>query len=294
MLYSRLLNVEIRTADNITETRSRDEDIITPTHLQITENGIVAANSTQDILTRFALEKLAAPDFGGPRICAVCDLPLGRGPSSIRVVSSTCDITCCVVWSAAQRYSSGLPCFCAWSVVTVVTMATMAVRLLKSGSKHLQAGAWRARHFSSLADNSSPGATAVTGKAPKLAARDMEPRKYKRQLVLGAVCYSITVGSIWKGMMRHFNRQGLDIDYVMFTNYERQNRCVVDIRTPAVGWTKCLPSDRLCLPHSLPIAEHCWMVKLISPGTGPLHTLALFALDTLSYRWECAIQIATL
>lgn len=41
-------------------------------------------------------------------------------------------------------------------------------------------------------------------------------------LVLGAVAYDAKVVPIWDGFQRWFKSQGLDFDYVLFSNYERQ------------------------------------------------------------------------
>ncbi len=57
---------------------------------------------------------------------------------------------------------------------------------------------------------------------PRLLRREMEPRDRHHGLVLGAVSYCEAVGSIWRGMMRHFARCGLEVDFVMFSSYERQ------------------------------------------------------------------------
>jgi phosphonate transport system substrate-binding protein len=57
---------------------------------------------------------------------------------------------------------------------------------------------------------------------PRLQRREESPRAHRQSLVLGTVSYCDAVGSIWKGMMRHFARCGLDVDFVMFTSYERQ------------------------------------------------------------------------
>jgi ABC-type phosphate/phosphonate transport system substrate-binding protein len=41
-------------------------------------------------------------------------------------------------------------------------------------------------------------------------------------LLLGAVAYDPKVVTIWEGFKAHFSRRGLDFDYVLFSNYERQ------------------------------------------------------------------------
>jgi ABC-type phosphate/phosphonate transport system substrate-binding protein len=41
-------------------------------------------------------------------------------------------------------------------------------------------------------------------------------------LILGAVAYDPKVVSIWDGFSRYFGERGLEFDYVLFSNYERQ------------------------------------------------------------------------
>jgi len=41
-------------------------------------------------------------------------------------------------------------------------------------------------------------------------------------LLMGAVAYDAKVVSIWDGFQKHFDRRGLDFDYVLYSNYERQ------------------------------------------------------------------------
>ena len=41
-------------------------------------------------------------------------------------------------------------------------------------------------------------------------------------LLLGAVAYNPKVITIWDVFQNYFNRHGLEFDYVLYTNYERQ------------------------------------------------------------------------
>jgi len=41
-------------------------------------------------------------------------------------------------------------------------------------------------------------------------------------LLMGAVAYDAKVVSIWDGFQKHFDKRGLDFDYVLYSNYERQ------------------------------------------------------------------------
>src|SRR5262245_36085247 len=41
-------------------------------------------------------------------------------------------------------------------------------------------------------------------------------------LLLGAVAYDPKVVTIWDGFQLYFDRRGLPVDYILYTNYERQ------------------------------------------------------------------------
>jgi ABC-type phosphate/phosphonate transport system substrate-binding protein len=41
-------------------------------------------------------------------------------------------------------------------------------------------------------------------------------------LLLGAVAYDPKVVTIWDGFQRYFEKNRLDFDYILYTNYERQ------------------------------------------------------------------------
>ncbi len=47
-------------------------------------------------------------------------------------------------------------------------------------------------------------------------------------LILGAVAYDPKVVTIWDGFKDWFQRHGLDLDYVLFSNYERQVQAQLD------------------------------------------------------------------
>ena len=42
------------------------------------------------------------------------------------------------------------------------------------------------------------------------------------QLIMGAVAYDAKVVTIWDGFQKYFRARGLDFDYVLFSNYEKQ------------------------------------------------------------------------
>jgi ABC-type phosphate/phosphonate transport system substrate-binding protein len=76
-----------------------------------------------------------------------------------------------------------------------------------------------ARRFAST----FPLIDASVGGAAHLERRRAAPRAASRALLLGTVCYSESTASIWKGIMRHFARRGLDVETVLFSSYERMN-----------------------------------------------------------------------
>src|SRR5437016_13822306 len=41
-------------------------------------------------------------------------------------------------------------------------------------------------------------------------------------LILGAVAYDTKVVTIWDGFQRYFRSRGLEFDYVLYSNYEKQ------------------------------------------------------------------------
>ncbi len=41
-------------------------------------------------------------------------------------------------------------------------------------------------------------------------------------LMMGAVAYAPKVVTIWDGFQRYFEQHGLPLDYILYTNYERQ------------------------------------------------------------------------
>ena len=41
-------------------------------------------------------------------------------------------------------------------------------------------------------------------------------------ILLGAVAYDAKVVTIWEGIREHFNNEGAPMDFVLFSNYERQ------------------------------------------------------------------------
>src|SRR5260370_13951463 len=47
-------------------------------------------------------------------------------------------------------------------------------------------------------------------------------------LLLGAVDYDPKVVTIWEGFKAYFARQGLRMDYVLYSNYERQVEALID------------------------------------------------------------------
>src|SRR5215470_18675725 len=42
-----------------------------------------------------------------------------------------------------------------------------------------------------------------------------------RTLLVGAVAYHPRVVTVWEGFRQYFSERGLDVDYVLYSNYER-------------------------------------------------------------------------
>ena len=49
-----------------------------------------------------------------------------------------------------------------------------------------------------------------------------------KAIVIGAVAYDAKVVPIWEGMRDYFREVGPPIDYVLFSNYDRQVRALLD------------------------------------------------------------------
>ena len=50
----------------------------------------------------------------------------------------------------------------------------------------------------------------------------MEPQRASNPLIMGAVAYDQKVVPIWDGFQQYFRARGLEFDYVLYSNYERQ------------------------------------------------------------------------
>jgi len=65
----------------------------------------------------------------------------------------------------------------------------------------------------------------------------------RRALVMGAVAYAPKVVTIWEGFKAWFAEQGLEFDYVLYSNYERMVEDLVDARldlawNSPLGWVR--------------------------------------------------------
>ena len=100
------------------------------------------------------------------------------------------------------------------------------------------------RRFSAAAAPSVPAIDPTVGGAAALENARSRPRSVNRALLLGTVCYSESVASIWKGIMRHFARQGLNVETVLFSSYERMN-CALQSRHINIAWNGPLAHARL-------------------------------------------------
>ena len=61
----------------------------------------------------------------------------------------------------------------------------------------------------------------------------------KKPLMMGAVAYAPKVVTIWEGFKEYFRQHGLEFDYLLFSNYERQVEAQFD-GTIAIAWNSPL------------------------------------------------------
>ena len=64
-------------------------------------------------------------------------------------------------------------------------------------------------------------------------------------LLLGAVAYDPKVVTIWDGFRVFFAKHGLDFDYVLYSNYERQVQALLDGHVD-IGWNTNLAWLKVC------------------------------------------------
>src|SRR5262245_10591705 len=57
----------------------------------------------------------------------------------------------------------------------------------------------------------------------------------EKPIQIGAVAYDQRVVPIWEGMRDYFREVGPPIDYILFSNYDRQVQALLD-RTVDIGW----------------------------------------------------------
>lgn len=102
-------------------------------------------------------------------------------------------------------------------------------------------------------------------------------------LVLGAVAYDPKVVTIWEGFKRYFQQQGLNFDYVLYSNYERQVEALLD-GTIHVAWNSPLAwvrSRRMACARQVSVRaiamrdSDCDLTSLIViRADSPIHGLA--------------------
>lgn len=88
------------------------------------------------------------------------------------------------------------------------------------------------------------------------------------RLTLGAVAYDPKVVTIWDGFRRWFPSEGLEVDYVLYSNYERR---VEELLAGAVDvawnsrWHGCGPGGWLKPPAVAPGRWPCVTATATSP-----------------------------
>jgi phosphonate transport system substrate-binding protein len=133
-----------------------------------------------------------------------------------------------------------------------------------------------ARRCLSTAAAAAPAFPAVdpsVGGAPRLERARAARRARSRALLLGTVCYSESVASIWKGVMRHFARRGLDVETVLFSSYERMNAALL--------------AGHINIAWNGPLAH----ARLLRLAGGAQHVLALGMRDSdRDFRSLCLVR----
>ena len=87
----------------------------------------------------------------------------------------------------------------------------------------------------------------------------MPMRSDDQSLVLGAVAYDPKVVTIWDGFRSYLAAHGLDFDYVLFSNYERQVRALFDGQI-TVAWNSplaWLQSERVAAATGCKVQALC-------------------------------------
>ena len=79
---------------------------------------------------------------------------------------------------------------------------------------------------------------------PKIIQKSEKAYNRSTSLLIGAVAYCEAISSIWKGIARHFYRQGLDVDFVLFTSYERLQDALLQ-KQIHIAWNGPLAHARL-------------------------------------------------
>lgn len=77
----------------------------------------------------------------------------------------------------------------------------------------------------------------------------------QQTLVMGAVAYAAKVVTIWDGFKQYFVQSGLDFDYVLYSNYERQVEAIFD-GAIQVAWNSPLAwlrAERIAKARAAPV-----------------------------------------
>jgi phosphonate transport system substrate-binding protein len=102
-------------------------------------------------------------------------------------------------------------------------------------------------------------------------------------LVMGAVAYAAKVVTIWDGFKEYFVQNGLDFDYVLYSNYERQVEALFN-GTIQVAWNSPLAwlrSERIARASGQPVRAlvmrdtDCDLTSVVVVRSGsPIKTIA--------------------
>src|SRR5204863_7705137 len=107
-------------------------------------------------------------------------------------------------------------------------------------------------------------------------------------ILLGAVAYDPKVVSIWEGIREHFQREGVPMDFALFSNYERQVASLlaghIDVawNTPLAHVRVRRRTDGRSLSLGMRDSDRDFTAKLIVRRDAGIATLADLAGKTLA------------
>ena len=102
----------------------------------------------------------------------------------------------------------------------------------------------------------------------------------RETILLGAVAYDPRVVTIWEGIREHFQKEDAPMDFVLFSNYERQVELLLKGHID-IAWNTNLAylqsdewSGHACRAIAMRDTDLGWMTKIVAATGGPVNSLA--------------------